>query len=152
MGAFTPRIGSVSSCSGEGRARGATDTPAAAHRIVAAVAMISAVSGEVEASDSERVEDRRSANELRSLFEKELMFKDWDLSVFGVRISVGRPAFVGNGLGGCMLIVAAATCSSEGRFDRSIKGSLGTTGSGGEISETLLRDASDSDSEREFRK
>lgn len=41
MVAVTPRIGSVSSCSGEGRASGAIDTRAAASRIAAADAVIS---------------------------------------------------------------------------------------------------------------
>ena len=42
MVAVTPLIGSVSSCSGEGSAKGATETRAAAKRIAAAVAVASA--------------------------------------------------------------------------------------------------------------
>ena len=38
MAAVTPRIGSVSSCSGEGSAKGDISTRAAAQRIVATVA------------------------------------------------------------------------------------------------------------------
>lgn len=43
--AVIPRIGSVSSCSGDGSARGATDILAPAHLIVAAVAKASGFSG-----------------------------------------------------------------------------------------------------------
>ena len=73
--AVTPRIGSVSSCSGDGSARGATDTRAAAKRIAAAVAVASAgVMGWRDCSNRDCVycaEDVRiSANELRSRWEK----------------------------------------------------------------------------------
>lgn len=99
------------------------------------------------------VEDRRSANELRSLFEKELMFNDCERSVFGRRISVGREGFAIAidiaGLGGCTLMVVA-TFSSEVRFGVSGEGGLDAADSDCELSEALLSEAEDNDSEKIF--
>lgn len=51
MEAVTPRMGSVSSCSGDGSASGEISTRAAAHRIVAAVAWTSVADEEGPGSD-----------------------------------------------------------------------------------------------------
>ena len=69
MMAVAPRIGSVSSCSGEGRASGAIDTRAAANRIAAADVVASAlmrvVGLEVSGVIEDEVAERISAKELR---------------------------------------------------------------------------------------
>jgi hypothetical protein len=73
MVAVAPRKGSVSSCSGEGNARGATDTRAAASRIAAAEVVTSALdmfdgreSEEEGACPDELGGGRMSAKEFRS--------------------------------------------------------------------------------------
>lgn len=154
---MTPRIGSVSSCSGDGSAKGATDTRAPAHRIVAAVAMISAVIGDDETSESElmklELEDRRSANEFRSLFEKELMFSDWDRSVFGSLISVGRATLaVGRPLDG--RFVAGAGLGSvvlQGSVNVTAAVRFAISGDEDKSSDTLLSEAAEkTDSDMAF--
>ena len=68
-----PRIGSVSSCSGEGRASGAMETRAAARRMVAAEVVTSAFvtfGGRMLSEVTPKLEVRRSANELLRRCEK----------------------------------------------------------------------------------
>lgn len=70
MVAVTPRKGSVSSCSGEGRAKGATETRAAASRIVAAEVVTSVLGGRESKAKIPFPVERVSANEFRSRCEK----------------------------------------------------------------------------------
>lgn len=68
-----PRIGSVSSCSGEGRASGAIETRAAARRMVAAEVVTSALvifGGRTLSEVTPKFEVRRSANEFLRRCEK----------------------------------------------------------------------------------
>lgn len=62
-----PRMGSVSSCSGDGSAKGATETLAPAHRIAAADAVISALLRDGRVPSVKELEFARiSAHELRT--------------------------------------------------------------------------------------
>lgn len=69
MVAVTPRKGSVSSCSGEGRANGAIETRAAASRIVAAEVVTSVLGRRESEFKVPFPEKRGSANEFRSRWE-----------------------------------------------------------------------------------